>query len=227
MRLLTTSNAKTVKGEALGYMTFIMHLMPAAGSGYNVCPASSEGCRAACLNTAGRGKFAAVQDARRRKTRWFFEDRPGFMAALVGDIETAVRQAQRRELVPVFRLNGTSDIRWELVPAVRNETQYPSIMEAFPELQFYDYTKLANRKNLPPNYHLTFSRSEANDADIHEALKNNLNVAAVFRELPKTWRGLPVVSGDESDLRFLDPQPAIVGLFHKGAAKLDTTGFVL
>jgi hypothetical protein len=35
-----------------------------------------------------------------------------------------------------------------------------------------------------------------------------------------------VFNGDESDLRFLDPQGVIVGLYAKGKAKKDTSGFV-
>jgi hypothetical protein len=35
-----------------------------------------------------------------------------------------------------------------------------------------------------------------------------------------------VFNGDDSDLRFLDPKNVIVGLYAKGKAKSDTTGFV-
>jgi hypothetical protein len=59
-------------------------------------------------------------------------------------------------------------------------------------------------------------------------MKAGLNVAVVFRNgLPKTWQGLPVVDGDETDLRFLDRRNCIVGLVEKGMAKVDSTGFVV
>jgi hypothetical protein len=43
--------------------------------------------------------------------------------------------------------------------------------------------------------------------------------------MPETYNGLPVFNGDESDLRFLDPK-GVVGLYAKGKAKKDTSGFV-
>lgn len=223
MKLLTIGNTKTVKGEAMGYMTFIMHLAPAKLSGYNTCPMASVGCALACLNTAGRGRFTATQEARIRKTRWFFENRDTFMFQLAKDIEAAIRKANREGMTPVFRLNGTSDIRWETVPVAG----FANIMAVFPNVQFYDYTKLANRRDLPANYHLTFSRSESNDVDVTSMLGTDTNVAVVFDALPETWNGRTVIDGTETDLRFLDVKRVIVGLLAKGKAKKDTSGFTL
>ena len=230
MHLLTTSNPKLMKGEKKGYLSFVLHLAPSNVSGYNTCPMASNGCRAACLNTAGRGGFFkpgtstnSIQEARIRKTRLFFEDRAGFLSLLVSDIQAAIRTAERKNLIPVFRLNGTSDIRWESV-AVEG---FPNLMARFPAVQFYDYTKLANRRDLPPNYHLTFSRSESNAESVHVAIQNGMNVAAVFDVVPSTYLGRPVVDGDETDLRFLDPRGVIVGLKAKGKGKKDTSGFVI
>ena len=227
MKLLTIGNTKTVKGEALGYMTFIMHLAPSTLSGYNTCPMASAGCASACLNTAGRGRFTTIQEARIRKTRWFFEDRKTFMAQLVKDIEAARRKAIRENMVPVFRLNGTSDIRWETVPVEHDGIKYKNIMELFSSQQFYDYTKLTNRKNIPSNYHLTFSRSEMNEMDALRMLTNGMNVAVVFDTLPKKWAGVKVIDGTETDLRFLDEKCVIVGLVAKGKAKKDNSGFTI
>lgn len=228
MRLLTASNTKTRRGERRGYLSLILHLAPASLSGYNVCPGASAGCIASCLNTAGRGKFAAIQSARVRKTRWFFEDRPAFMAQLAADIRAGVRLAERRGLRPVVRLNGTSDIRWESVPV----EGFPNIMAMFPAITFYDYSKLANRRNLPPNYRLTFSRAEHNADKAPTAWARGHNVAVVFRigkrqELPQWHDGVPVIDGDADDLRFLDPEGVIVGLRAKGAAVRDRSGFVV
>ena len=218
--MLGTGNTKTLKGEKYGYQTFIMHLAPSTVSGYNVCPMASLGCAAACLNTAGRGQFQKTQAARIIKTRWFFENRTTFMAQLVKDVEAAIRKAKREALIPVFRLNGTSDIRWETIEVQGAQ----NIMELFPTVQFYDYTKLPNRKNIPSNYHLTFSRSESNQADVEAT---SLNIAVVFSVLPKTYLGRTVVNGVDTDLTFTYPDNVVVGLLAKGKAKKDMTGFVV
>lgn len=248
-KLLTTSgNPKTDKGAKLGFATAVLHLAPASLSGFNVCPAATEGCKAACLNTAGRGgltkgkrlDYAAiqagerntVQAARIARTRFLFSDRSAFLAQLIAEIAAFVRKVERHGLTPVVRLNGTSDIRWE-ASAFHYEGR--SIFAHFPTVQFYDYTKLANRRDLPANYSLTFSLADGNADKAREALRNGLNVAAVFRSpaARDAWRdlggfmGAPVIDGDETDLRFLDPRGVIVGLYAKGDAKRDTSGFVV
>lgn len=226
-QLLTTGNQKTLKGEKKGYMTYILHLAPAEVAGVgNMCPMSTLGCREGCLNLSGHGGMLhkdtgtnAVQEARKRKTRFFAQDKAGFIAQLKLDIAKAVRQAERKGMIPVFRLNGTSDLSWE---------KY-DVIQSFPDVQFYDYTKIPNRKvGHLPNYHLTFSRAEDNELNVRRAIANGMNVAVVFRkQLPEQWRGLPVVNGDESDLRFLDADNVIVGLKAKGKARKDTSGFVV
>lgn len=220
MKLLGISNTKTSKGEKQGYRTYIMHLAPGMLSGFQVCASASAGCLFACLNLSGMGKFSNVQAARIAKTKLFFQDRQTFMDKLVKEIHAAIKSAKKAGLIPVFRLNGTSDIRWE------NQTVwgYNNVMELFPDIQFYDYTKHSNRKNIPSNYHLTFSRSETNEDQI---LTVTYNTAVVFETLPTTYMGLPVVDGTETDLRFLDPQGVIVGLVVNGQGKKDTSGFVV
>ena len=226
-QLLTKGNPKTIKGEKQGYLTFILHLSPAdvAGVG-NMCPKSTAGCRLGCLNLAGRGGMFTeeqgtngVQEARKRKTRWFANDRAGFLAALKDDIRKGIQYAAKKDLIPVFRLNGTSDIAWE---------KY-DVIQSFPEHQFYDYTKIPGRKvSHLANYHLTFSEADGNGADVARAIREGMNVATVFRKhLPATHRGRPVFNGDESDLRFLDPAGVVVGLKAKGRARKDTSGFVV
>ena len=236
MKLLSVGNTKTVKGEAWGYRTYILHLAPSNLSGYNVCPMASKGCAVACLNTSGRGRFTRTQEARIRKTKLFFENRDVFMTMLVKDILAAVRDAKRNNLIPVFRLNGTSDIRWETVTVgtkVNSTFMADNIMAVFPTIQFYDYTKLANRTNLPANYHLTFSRSESNHTEVNHILDTTRqNVAVVFNvkknaPLPAYWDGREVEDGDLSDLRFLDKQGTIVGLRGKGKAKKDLSNFMV
>jgi hypothetical protein len=237
-KVLSTGNPKLMKGEKQGYLSFILHLAPSWLSGHNACPMASAGCIKACLNTAGRGGMFKlgettnnIQQARIRKTLWFFENRDSFMMQLVRDIAAGIRKAEREGKTPVFRLNGTSDLRWETIPvkgtySYRRKTvtvDAENIMALFPNVQFYDYTKIPNRRNLPANYHLTFSRSEDNE----HLIPADMNVAVVFNKLPETYLGRTVVNGDETDLRFLDPQGVVVGLKAKGKAKQDSSGFVV
>lgn len=230
MKLLSVStDAKTTKGESLGFLTGILYLAPATTTKWNTCSmAKIAQCDKACLYTAGRGAFSSVQQARIRKTEWFFTDRQSFMQQLVVDIDKLFFKAKRMGLTPLVRLNGTSDIRWESIPI----NGYKNIFEAFPDVQFYDYTKDANRKDLPANYDLTFSYSgvEGFQPFVTKALLNNMRMAVVFRkeqDIPQSFMGIPVVSGDKSDVRHLDDDGVIVGLYAKGKAKLDTTGFVV
>ena len=239
MKLLSTGNPKVLKGMAQGYNTYILHLAPANVSGYETCPKRTAGCTAACLNTAGRGGMFkkgestnVIQEARKRKTRLFFENRGQFMEMLVKDIELAIKQSKRLDLTPVFRLNGTSDLSFEKYEVVRNGQLFRNIFAAFPEVQFYDYTKVLGRKVKDiANYQLTFSAADGNDADVYRAIAEGLNVAVVFGikktlPMPDEFLGRPVFNGDDSDLRFLDPKGVVVGLYAKGKAKKDTTGFV-
>ena len=219
MKLLTTANYKTVKGEKLGYLTGILYLAPAKISGYEVCPRRSAGCTEACLYTAGMGAFSNVQQARIKKTKQFFEDRDNFLMQLRKDITALVRKAKKTNMTPAVRLNGTSDIEW---------TRF-GIMEEFPDVQFYDYTKVLNRlkQPIPKNYHITFSKSEDNEMDCRWALNLGFNVAVVFNKLPETYFARPVISGDETDVRFEDARGVIVGLTAKGKAKKDLNNFVI
>jgi hypothetical protein len=235
MNLLSTGNPKILKGLKSGYNTYILHLAPADLSGYNTCPKATTGCKSACLNTAGRGGMFkkgettnAIQKARIRKTKMFYEQRQDFMLALKKDIELAIKQSKRLGLIPVIRLNGTSDLSWEKYDMIPGQ----NVFECFPDIQFYDYTKILGRKVKGiANYNLTFSAADGNDADVYSAIAQGYNIATVFglkktEPMPETYMGRPVFNGDESDLRFLDPKGVVVGLYAKGKAKKDTSGFV-
>ena len=219
-KLLSTANPKIQKGTKLGYLSFILHLAPSTLSGKNTCPKATKGCIAACLNTAGRGGMFKkgentnmIQKARIRKTKMYFEQRDEFLATLEADIRKAIKFAEKQGLIPVFRLNGTSDLSVEKW----------GIIEKFPTVQFYDYTKVLGRKVAHlPNYHLTFSKADGNDADVAEALMQGMSVVAVYDKIPE---GVP--SADETDLRFLDPKGIMLGLKAKGRAKKDYSGFVI
>ena len=236
------TNAKTVKGDGSEYLTAILYMTPykvmVDGKLFNSCSmAAIASCIDACLYTAGRGQMSNVQTARQRKAEWFYRDRVGFMKQLYHDIQKFVNYCKKRDIQPCVRLNGTTDIRWELIPAMPHSKM--NIFEQFPEVQFYDYTKIANRKVKDiPNYHLTWSYSNANPDYaklLDKAMEQGMNAAVVFRSnfikvVPKCWhkwKGYPVIDGDQDDLRFLDPKGGhIVALYAKGKAKKDTSGFV-
>ncbi len=194
-----TANAKINKSTKKGFWTFGIHLAPAKLSGFNVCAWASKGCADACLNTAGRGRMTAIQESRIKKTRWFYNERENFMLQLVKEIGNAIKLAVKKSQTPCFRLNLTSDLAWE-----SQKFNGVKLMEIFPDVQFYDYTKSFKRMEkylkgeFPKNYHLTFSRSESNAKETEKVLRLGGNVACVFRnELPKTWQGYKVINGDE------------------------------
>jgi hypothetical protein len=178
----------------------------------------------------------AIQKARIRKTKMFYENRNEFFNLLVKDITLAIKQSEKKGLIPVFRLNGTSDLSFEkygFTIAYDGYTiDYANIFERFPNVQFYDYTKVLGRKVKDiKNYSLTFSAADGNDIDVMKAINQGYNIATVFGikktlPMPEYYNGLPVFNGDESDLRFLDPKGVVVGLYAKGKAKKDETGFV-
>jgi len=232
------NNAKTVKGDGSEYITAILYLAPADNvKGVNLCPtAELAGCKQACLYTAGRGKMSNVQAGRIRKTILWRDNRVAFLQQLREDIAKFQRYCEKRDIQPVVRLNGTSDIMWENHIDFGNE---------FPAVQFYDYTKIVKRvyKTQAKNYHLTLSYSEANLDYASKVLKahkdTGCNIAVVFHKHISdrfvfgehrmgTFAGSPLLDGDKDDLRFLDAKGAnVVALYAKGVAKRDNTGFVI
>ncbi len=227
--LLTTQNAKTSKGEDLGYLTGILYLAPAdLVDGLNLCPFASKGCKTSCLYSAGRGAFNNVQTARINKTKLFRDNLNLFMESLVDSINKVIRKAERENLIPCIRLNGTSDICWENI-----KHNGKNIFEIFPNIQFYDYTKNFTRIDALTgkwkNYHVTFSRSESrrNHIEAEKLLSMGVNVAAVYQDAARVIDGIKAISGDLHDLRFLDKKGFIVALTAKGQAKKDCSGFVI
>lgn len=215
--LLSFNNAKTVKGEKLGYKTYILYMSPftANSKGINVCSHASKGCADSCLVGSGfGGMYTSVMQGRVNKTEFFLRDRLAFLNKLKGEIEKAIKLNEGKNIV-TFRLNGTSDLPYEKYKIFDNNTK--NIFEMFPDVQFYDYTKNWKRfeKQLPSNYHLTFSRSETNHDKAMELLNKGVNVAIVFDKLPETFAGFEVINGDENDLRFKDKQGVVVGLKYK------------
>lgn len=229
------TNAKTVKGERYGIKTAILYLMPAMQSGVQLCAmAATAGCEKPCLFKAGRGAMSNVMLSRLRKTLYFNQYRELFMHQLHNELIRERAKAKRKGYKLIVRLNGTSDIRWENI-AVGG---YANIMQALPDITYYDYTKLANRKNIPANYDLTFSYSgvPAYAPYVAKAVANGERIAVVFRNRAiveamlangETFLGLPVVDGDNSDIRHIEPKGVIVALYAKGPARRDQSGFVV
>jgi len=229
------ADAKTPRGLSRGVLTGVLYMTPARGrgeaDGANLCPFSTPACRAECIDTTGRGVMTTVQRARDRRRARFLNNRVEFLEQLDRDVARLNRAARRRGLKPAVRVNGTSDIAYELLAG--------PLFARYPEVSFYDYTKVPARYarflagKFPANYHLTFSRSERNEADALRLLQNGGNVAVVFgtakgRRLPQSWRGYRVIDGDRHDYRPADARNVVVGLRAKGPAKRDrSSGFVV
>lgn len=229
------TNAKTIKGEKYGIKTAILYLMPAMQSGVQLCAmAAIAQCEKPCLFKAGRGAMSNVMLSRLRKTLYFNQYRDQFMHQLHNELIRERAKAERKGYKLIVRLNGTSDIRWENIAV----SGYTNIMQALPDLTYYDYTKLANRKNIPSNYDLTFSYSGVPTYApyVAKAVANGERIAVVFRDRAivermlangETFLGLPIVDGDNTDIRHLEPKGVIVALYAKGPARKDTSGFVV
>ena len=227
--MFKSGNPKTDKNQSVEGLENIvvlhLNLAPADLSGYNVCPMASQGCKSACLHTAGNPVFQAQKDKGRiNRARFYMQDRDKFMTQLTRELVNFVKWCDKNKKIGVVRLNTTSDISWE---------NY-NLFEKFPMLQFYDYTKIQKRAlkfargEYPPNYHLTYSLNEDNYDKAVEVLNEGGNIAVVFRkDLPDTFMGKKVVNGDLHDLRLLDPKNVVVGLKAKGKAKTDYSGFVM
>ena len=224
-----SGDAKTVKGEKYGVLTAIFYGSPASSSGVNMCAmAETASCIDACLNTAGRGAMTGVQMSRLRKTLFMLQFWDDFKAMLLREIEKHAKYCAKHDLKCAVRLNGTTDIRWEL----KIWDDMVRLHNAF-GVHFYDYTKIPNR--LVPDtsiYDLTFSYSgvEKYQRHVDTARAMGMRLAVVFRyrtQIPKSFLGMDVVDGDDSDLRFLEPQGVVSALYAKGKAVHDTSGFVV
>lgn len=226
VKLCTDNTPKIEKSNKPGIdFSVIMHLAPHKLSGYNACPMASKGCIKACLNTSGHGRYSMVQEARIKKTKFFFEHRELFGLVLFSELNSWQKKAAKKGMNLAVRLNGTSDIQWEKI--------FPWVFRRFKNVTFYDYTKIDKRFKapVPANYFLTFSRAENNQDKSVELLDRGFNVAVVFQDLPKAmetgYHGHEVIDGVINDRRFADSGGVVVGLKALAKAKKDTSGFVV
>ena len=239
-RFFSLDSAKAIKARGYGYLNAINYMAPASTGGVgNLCPHASAGCLALCLGWySGQAGMVSnqdtdtnsVRDSRKAKAQMFMRDRAAFMGEMVAGIKRAQTTARNKGLKLCVRLNGATDINWPR-----------AIFDQFADVQFVDYTKslakaLAHAQGkLAPNYHVTFSRSETNEADCARVLEAGGNVAVVFAgDKPARYLGHVVLDGDQHDLRHLDNKstlargPFVIGLSPKGLrAKRDQSGFVV
>ena len=218
-------NPKLAKeGESVPeYMSVGVSLSPhkSADTGLNFCPCATEDCKSVCLTDTGRGSFdPAVNEARKKRSQFLVQHPEHFSALLDHGIGLAKQRAAKQGKKLAVRLNVFSDIHWE--------DYAPHIFKKHADVQFYDYTKIAKRtqKELPPNYHLTFSSTGVKGKENNwEHAKNHLDkggvVAMVFQAKPgkgkaapeklpsfvhdtKTGKKYRVIDGDIHDHRHLD-----------------------
>jgi hypothetical protein len=262
---LLGSSVKTEKGESLNILTAIMYGAQAfaAGMRKTMCGGASLECIRACLGeTSGHGQAHmmdaktgkhVVQIARVKRSITFMENRALFWRMMVPELASHANRAAKLGMVCAARLNGTTDTVFEREPVTIDENLakalkrrgfniacgiYPHIFAVFPDIQFYDYTKILNRDVAGiSNYHLTYSFDGENLDRVHTAMTRGMNVAVAFRarparynldgtvrieadSLPTTWQGYPVFNADDTDARFTDPHGVICGLHVKGAKNL-------
>lgn len=224
-----SANSKTVKNSL---ETHILYLMPynQNSKGINICTNASEGCKEGCLVFSGLASvYASVNEARSRRTELYIKDRTAFCTQIYHELFLLNKKAIKKGGKIEVRLNGTSDL--DFIAIIKNRLG-KDILVDFPNLIFYDYTKVIGKvmKYRGQNYVLTFSRSEINEADCKKALAVGANVSVVFdhkKPLPKTYLGAEVVDGDKADDIMLELSGKILGLKAKGRAKKDVFGFVV
>jgi len=214
-------SSKITKSQKFGAYTYIIYLSPYKSSGYNVCAGATNECIEACLNQSGRVRIERdnrIKTSRKKRTWLFYSNRDFFMQWMIDEIRNYKIKADIAGFDFAVRINGTSDLSLEIF-----KYKGKNILEIFPDVDFYDYTKINNRLKLMDkysNYHLTLSYTGYNWTECIEALENGINVAAVFdtkkgQDLPIGYEGYEVVDGDLSDYRLTDPKGVIVGLRFK------------
>ncbi len=214
------SDAKTVKGKKVDVVTAIVYLPQDTmiSKKTNCAFAHLAGCSEDCLIGAGRLGMRHATLAIIRRGLFFMYKREQFDLQLQAEImQLSLRHGDKLAV----RLNGTSDI------------DFSYMIEKFPEVQFYDYTKILNRvsKNKLENYDLTYSFSPYSKKSLehgYQAIKDKRKVALAFNtkgskgdtlQIPDTlFSGKKLVSFDDTDARFLDKKGSIGFLTRKGSS---------
>jgi hypothetical protein len=216
------NGAKHNKAYKYNELVYTIYLAPANTSGYEVCPGRSPECTKLCLNESGHNRIFInenqINKARIKKTKLFFEEREFFVRWVIAEIITAKNKADRLGYKFSIRLNNTSDISPEEFYIIENGEK-KNLLQIFPDIQFYDYTKVSSRITLPKkyiNYDLTFSYNGFNKEKCIEMLKNKIRVAVVFKgNKPDIFWNHKVIDGDLKDMQYQLPNDVIVGLKYK------------
>lgn len=242
-RKLLSSSPKTEATEIHGgFLNRILYLSPAnlAGLG-TVCPFSSPECRRACLNTSGRGRMSATQAARLKRTVFAYLYPHTFRLYLEREIRLAAGSARRQGKRLALRLDGTSDLGLAgILLASEGLADYWTALG----VDFYDYTKSPSRAvTARPSWHVTYSA--INQVDASRSVHGPGSVALVVADKDKatnhaaklkvkamvddpaglvSWWPGPVVNGDLSDARHLDPPGSLVLLSAKADALKPSAG---
>jgi hypothetical protein len=244
--------------DGRGVETTGLALAPAYEEGnFNTCP-NHHSCKAECLGkTSGNYfKLGGGQDLSEfkgprlnslLKTNAFLRDPHAMAVKLYDEIDSAKQMAATNGNHLGVRLNVLSDI---------NPRVHKAIIEAHPDVTFYDYTK-NNTNPIAPNHHYTYSSTgvsqpgvtneHTNWKQMRRRLDQGDNVAMAFTHkdhLPdtvhdqETGKKYKVIDGDTHDFRPLDlvgegEDGVIVGLKNKKAtgkmdeAHIDSKGFFL
>jgi hypothetical protein len=219
MKLLTVGQYKLDKSKDEGYLTGGCNLSPSTESvefgGINLCPNSGD-CAESCLKFAGYNTMTTHKPARVERSVTLVQHLPAFRHLLEKELDAFMRKAIRDGLIPCGRPNLLSD--WYKLALMFAEFE--------PDLQLYDYTKLARPwERVTDKYHLTYSLDTHNEREAIDAQRHGVNVAVVFNPrhpIPESFvlGGVeyPTLDGDKHDLRFLDPPGHIVALKGKRIA---------
>ena len=231
-----SQSMKMRKSYENGTVTYCVYLAPWNMSGHNVCPGGLH-CHKFCLNGSGQNKLqifskgfeqSHINKARIKRTKLFYDNNELFMRLMIHEIRKTQKYAEKHNMGFSVRINATSDISPEKF--IDPDTGL-NLLQLFPNVQFYDYTKVITRLNLLekyPNYYLVFSYDGHNIEKCKYALEHGVNVAVVFSNqqmLPMKFMGYNVVDGNQYDMRYLDEPNSIVGLhYHTTAANYDKNG---
>jgi hypothetical protein len=212
-----SETTKHKKSKKYGELTYSLYLAPAKTSGHEVCTGRTKECTRLCLNESGMNtmnlKGEMINNSRIGKTKLFFDNKDFFMNWMIFEIKAAKAKAEKIGVKFSVRLNNTSDISPEDF-----HLNGQNILQIFPDVQFYDYTKVKDRVGLTtkyPNYDLTFSYTGYNLTDCQMMLLNKIRVAVVFKKVPENYMGYKVVNGDKYDMRYKDDEAVIIGLKFK------------
>ena len=228
-------SAKMKASANNGTITYCIYLAPhnmaTPNDNRTVC-AFSQHCAPFCLNSSGRNKGdilargegqSLINIARIKRTKMWWENREDFMRLCIHEIKRTKKYAEKKGMGFSVRVNGTSDLNIEQF--IDPDTKL-NILELFPNIQFYDYSKAYARSlyliKKYKNYDVTLSYDGFNENACRDFLRQGGKVAVVFDtltgDMPVSFCGYKVESGNEYDMRYLNSPKCVIGLhYHRTA----------